>query len=451
MIPLGFVLGESGGTLSAPAGAAVPDAVAGVGIDSRTLGEGDLFVALPGERSDGHLHVRDAAGRGAAAAMVERPVGDGGGLPLVSVGDCARALGALGGAWRRRFSLPVAGVTGSNGKTTLKEMVLSVMRVRHGAEGVLATRGNLNNHLGVPLTLLRLRPSHACAVVEMGMSAPGEIAALCAMAAPTVAVVNNAQRSHVGPVGGLDSVARCKGEIVEGLVDDGVAVLNMDDPHHGMWLGMAGGRKTLGFSMSDRAAFASWADAGLVRLGDAPPFPVRLRVAGAHNRMNALAAACVAHVLGASPGEIAEGLGAFAGMPGRMQERKGINGLVVLDDTYNANPDSALRAIEALAERPEPRRLLALGDMLELGDDAPGWHAEVGRAARGLDGVFTVGALSAAAADAAGGTHFGSKRELLGHVAGQAAPGTVVLVKGSRGSAMEEVVRGLLPSAGEGG
>ncbi len=440
-MPLDFVIDSTGGCL-AP-GVPPPAEVSGVSIDTRRLKAGELFVALPGTRSDGHAHLADAAGRGAGAAVVERLDGDHGGLPLVQVADCATALAAMGAAWRRRFDLKVAAVTGSNGKTTVKGMILSVMRAELGADAVCGTEGNLNNHLGVPLTLLGIGPHHLCAVVEMGMSGPGEIASLCSMAAPSVAIVNNAQRGHVGSVvGGLEGVACCKGEIVQGVSSDGAVVLNMDDPFFGMWSDMAAGRRILGFSASRTDAFARLEAKGgrtLIAVGDLQPFEVELKVWGQHNRMNALAACCAGYALGASGEAIAKGLSSFEGVPRRMQVLRGAGGMTVIDDTYNANPDSAIAAVRALAERPERRKLLVLGDMLELGAEAEALHAEVGRAAAGLDGLFTVGEFSRAASAECGGMHFADKPSLAEHVVSLASSDTVALVKGSRGAAMEDV------------
>jgi len=450
MVGLQFAVECTGARL---AGGAPPAEFAGVSIDTRKLREGDMFVALAGRNVDGHDLLGRARESGASCAMVERPAEGGAQIPQLVVPDCVAALGSLAAAWRRRSGAALAAVTGSNGKTTVKEMLAAIMRRCRGDGAVLQTEGNLNNHLGVPLTLLRIGPLHECAVVEIGMSAKGEISRLSRIAAPGVALINNAMRSHLGPVGTLDDVARCKGEIIEGVPEDGTVVLNADDPRCPVWEELAGDRRVVRFSAKDAGAQARLGErAGgpVLHLDGAGAVPLELRLPGEHNRMNALAAAAAAAALGATGEQIRLGLSDAKGAPGRMQLRKGRNGMTLIDDTYNANPDSALEAVRALRARPEPRKVLVLGDMLELGDDAPALHGEVGEAARGLDGILTVGDLSCRAAQAAGGEHFPGKPELIARALEEAAAGTAILVKGSRGSAMQEVADALAAGEGEG-
>ena len=444
MISLDFVLESSGARLAGAAPA--PAGFTGVSIDTRTMEAGGLFVALAGSRTDGHDHLGAARKAGAAGALVDRVVQSEPLLPQLVAGDCIAALADMAAAWRRRFKLAVAAVTGTNGKTTVKEMAAGIMRRFLGSGFVVSTRGNLNNHLGVPLTLLRIGIEHKCAIIEMGMNAPGEIASLCRLAAPNVALVNNAMRGHLEPVGTVGDVARCKGEVFSGLSADGVAVVNMDDPHAELWSGMAGGRRALRFSSCEAGADIRLEEGGgqpLMYIEGRGPYPLELRIGGAHNRMNALAAAGLCAAMGADDASVVAGLADFVGTPRRMQVRQGVGRMTLIDDTYNANPDSALEAIRTLRERPEPCRILVLGDMLELGEEAAAMHAEVGAEARGLR-VYTVGELSRHAAEAAGGEHFDRKTDLVERLRTDAAEGTAVLVKGSRGSAMNEVVDALL-------
>ncbi|MCZ6500174.1 MAG: UDP-N-acetylmuramoyl-tripeptide--D-alanyl-D-alanine ligase [Gammaproteobacteria bacterium] len=378
----------------------------GVSIDSRALSSGELFVAIRGERFDGHDFVADVAGGGAAGALVHQL--QEAALPQVCVGDTRLALGQLAAAWRQEFDIPVIAVTGSNGKTTVKEMLASIM----GRRGpVLSTRGNLNNDIGLPLTLMRLEKEHRCAVVEMGANQPGEIAGLTALACPTVGVVNNAGSAHLEGFGSPDGVARAKGELFAGLPADGVAVINSDQDHVGLWKQLAGTREIISFGLGRDARFTANDVSQGVRKGKPwlsffmvtplGSFPVELNFAGTHNVMNALAAAAAASAAGAGIDDIRDGLQATRQMAGRLQllSRKG--GGWLIDDTYNANPVSARAAMEFAASL-GGQHWLVLGDMGELGPDAEIMHRELGLAAGelGFERIYSCGELAARAAEA---------------------------------------------------
>lgn len=429
-------------------------AFSGVSTDSRTIGSGELFVALRGERFDGHEYAREVLAKGAAAAMVNRDWADGADLPLVQVADTRLALGSLAGHWRRKFSLPLIGVTGSNGKTTVKEMCALILREharRKGgdpAEAVLATRGNLNNDIGLPMMLLRLRENHQAAVIEMGMNHAGEIAYLTRLAQPTVALITNAQRAHLAGLGTLADVARAKGEIFEGLANGGIAVINADDPHAALWRQLAAGKAMLSFGMNApadaRATAKIWAFSSEIAL-ECPQGNINfeLPVPGRHNVMNALAAATACLAAGVSLDTVAAALSKYAGVKSRLQRRIGENGALVIDDTYNANPDSMRAAIDVLASLPG-RRILVMGDMGEAGENAGQLHDEIGGYAksRGVDALFALGELAATAAHnfTGGASHFGKIEQLIAALKPELAADVTVLVKGSRFMRMERVV-----------
>ena len=424
--------------------------------DSRTLRAGDLFVALRGERFDAHDFVAGARAGGAAAVLAERGVAACG-LPGLQVSNSLHALATLAAAWRGRFALPLIAVTGSNGKTTVTQMIASILRAWH-AEAAFWTEGNFNNHIGVPLTLLRLRQgTHRAAVVELGMNHPGEIAELAALAAPTVALVNNAQREHQEFMASVEAVARENGAVIDALGPDGVAVFPADEPHTPLWRERAGARRVLTFALghaaADVSADAVWsADHWAVTLRTpAGSAAFALRVAGLHNVKNALAATACALAAGAPLDAVVRGLEAFSAVKGRSQahliERAGQR-VTLIDDTYNANPDSVLAAIHVLAALGAPRWLV-LGDMGEVGDQGPAFHHEVGEAAQrcGIDALWTVGPLCAHAAAAFGAArHFDSVDALLAALPG-APVAASVLVKGSRFMKMERVVAALQSNA----
>jgi len=420
--------------------------------DSRTVGSGDLFIALKGERFDGHEYVPRAEQQGAAASVVSRRV-EGAKRAQVVVGDTRLALGRLAAHWRAKFTLPVVALTGSNGKTTVKEMLASILAAHAGArEAVLATSGNLNNDIGMPLTLLELRGAHRYAVIEMGMNHEGEIDYLTRIAHPTVALVNNAQRAHVGILGSVEAIARAKGEIYAGLDAGGVAVVNEDDAFAAYWKKLNAGRRVVTFGCAGGASVRGRMEGGRVQVTTPQAtFFVSLKVAGEHNVRNALAACAAAHALGIPATAMQEGLDRFAGVPGRLQRRRAAGGGWVIDDTYNANPESMKAAINVLAAE-KGRRVFVMGDMGELGEDGPAMHAEVGEFARaaGIDALLAVGPASAHAAEAFGpqARHFDALEGARDAAKAEAAAGATVLVKGSRFMQMERIADALAARGG---
>jgi UDP-N-acetylmuramoyl-tripeptide--D-alanyl-D-alanine ligase len=430
--------------------------VTGISTDTRAISPGELFVALKGERFDGSAFVEQAKNAGAAAAVVEAAdvkVGETAPLPLLLVKNSRLALGELSLYWRRRFSFPFAAVTGSNGKTTVKEMLASILRRACATQGdgkVLATEGNLNNDIGVPLTLLKLRSHHRYAVIEIGMNHPGEIRYCTLLARPDVAVINNAQEAHLEGLGDVAAVARAKGEIFDGLPKDGIAVINADDAQAEIWRKLASGKSVLEFALESKAGVT--ASCRLDHAGsdielDTPLGGVafRLPVAGVHNVHNALAAAAAAVALKTPLDAISAGLATFAGVKGRLARRTGKKGATIIDDTYNANPGSVAAAIAVLASTPG-RKIFVLGDMGELGSDAALLHRKIGALASDakIDSLFTFGNLSRHAAEEFGaGRHFEALEPLLAALEDEMAVGTTVLVKGSRFMQMERVVKAL--------
>lgn len=432
-----------------------------VSTDTRALVPQALFVALKGERFDGHDFVARAADAGAAAAMVEdsgfRIQDSAKSLPLLLVKNTRLALGTLSAYWRNKFSMPLVALTGSNGKTTVKEMLASILREAVLAESriqnpescVLATRGNLNNDIGVPLTLLELGPGHRYAVVEMGMNHAGEIRYLTRLAAPDVALVNNAGPAHFEFFGSVEAIARAKGEIFEGLQPGGTAVINADDRHAGLWRSLAGDRRVVEFGLSHPATVSAryalrYLESEIVVRTPHGEAQAVLRAPGLHNVRNALAASAAATALEVPAPAIARGLAGYAGIRGRLQKKAALHGATLIDDTYNANPESVRAAVAVLAQAPG-RRLLVLGDMGELGAGTAQMHAEVGRFAResGVERLLTLGEHAAHAAHAfgAGGRHFTRIEDLLVEVENALTPDVVVLVKGSRFMQMERVVQ----------
>jgi UDP-N-acetylmuramoyl-tripeptide--D-alanyl-D-alanine ligase len=436
-----------------------------VGSDSRALRGGELFVALRGERFDGHQFVAMARQHGAVAAMVAADAADAAaqsGLPLILVDDTRLALGRLSAHWRARFDIPLVAVTGSNGKTTVKEMIASVLRAEHGEERTLATEGNLNNDIGLPLTLLKLRPGHRCAVIELGMNHPGETAYLAALAAPTVALVNNAQREHQEFMKSVADVASEHGAVFGEVRAGGVAVINADDDFAAYWRSAVVGRpaakgpvRIVDFGLdhpaqvTGRYAFTGFGSE-IALTTPAGPASVRLQVPGRHNVLNAMAAASAAIASGAHLEAVARGLEAFRAVKGRMQRKPGRGGAVVIDDTYNANPDSVRAAIDVLTSQ-AGRAVLVLGDMGEVGEQGEAFHDEIGRYAKskGVARLLATGPLSARAAHAfgEGASHFAQVEALVAAAVDDAAPGAVVLVKGSRFMRMERVVAALVEEA----
>ena len=427
----------------------------GVSIDSRSVGTGQLFVALAGPRFDGHDYLADVKAKGAVAALVEREVADVD-LPQLLVKDCRLALGQLGALNRAGFDKPVVAITGSSGKTTVKEMLASILRTR----GLVhATRGNLNNDLGAPLTLLEIAPEHSAAVIELGASRIGEIRYTVGLTKPQVVIINNAGTAHVGEFGGPEKIVEAKGEILEGLGEGGIAVLNLDDKAFATWKARAGSHQVITFARSNERA-----DFYATRIGrDARGCPsftlhgagetvdVQLNVLGEHNVSNALAAAAAAHAVGLSLSGIAAGLAAVQPVKGRTVAQIAANGVRVIDDSYNANPTSMCAAIDILAGF-SGRTVLVLGDIGELGQWAEEGHRQVGDYARGkVDALYAVGSnmTHAVKAFGANGRHFATQAELIDAVSAENASDTTILIKGSRSAAMENVVAALCGASGE--
>ena len=427
--------------------------------DTRTVEPGDLFVALKGERFDANDFLAQAQQKGAVAAICHAGSAKGlVGMPCIEVPDTKVALAELATAWRARFDLPLIAVTGSNGKTTVTQMLASILVAAHGEQHALATRGNFNNDIGVPLTLLRLRPEHRIAVVELGMNHPGEIARLAAMAQPTVALVNNAQREHLEFMHSVQAVAHENGAVIAALPMQGAAVLPRDDAHTDVWRGLAGSRRILEFSMEAPAGEmrlvcteAQWHDGAWQVHVRAPDVELRYRlsIAGRHNVKNSLAAAACALAAGVDARAVERGLEAFVPVKGRSRALTlNMDGRVItlVDDTYNANPDSVQAAIDVLADLPGPR-LLVLGDMGEVGSDGPRLHAEAGRYAQacGIEHMMTIGVLARHTSDAcAGALHFETMDALQAGVNALLSTTNSVLVKGSRFMRMERVIDALL-------
>lgn len=442
--------GAIGGELVGTDGAFV-----GVSTDTRTLVTGELFFALRGPRFDAHEMLPDAEAAGAAGAVVERP-GEGT-LSRILTSDARESLGRLAGAWRARFDLPVLAVTGSAGKTTVKEMLASILREQGR---VLATRGNLNNDIGVPLTLFGLDAGHEALVVEMGANRAGDIALLCGMAKPDIGVITLCAPAHLEGFGSIENVARAKGEIISALGPDGVAVINAEDRFAPLWRSLAGQRRIVTFGAGGEVyADAREAGAGGSRFRlhvGGTAVTVNLGYRGEHNVLNACAAAAAALAAGVAPAAIASGLAAATTVPGRLQMRACGAALRLLDDTYNANPASLNAALAVLAEEAGPRWLV-LGDMGELGEDRERYHRDAAAAAfsAGVERLFTTGALARFAADAFPGdaSHASDLESLTAAVRDALAAETgerpvTILVKGSRIMQLDRVVAALAGSEG---
>jgi UDP-N-acetylmuramoyl-tripeptide--D-alanyl-D-alanine ligase len=415
--------------------------------DTRALKPGDLFVALVGEHHDAHEFLAEAAAKGAVGALVSRPVD----APIAQllVPDTLAALQRYAASWRRHFGGPVIGVTGSNGKTTTKQLLAAVFAARGP---VLATEGNLNNHIGVPLTLCKLGREHRTAVIEMGANHPGEIALLARLARPSVGLVTQAGDAHLEGFGSREGVARAKGELFVAL-NGGVAIINADDAYAQLWTQLAGDNRIVSFGF---AAHADVRAENLRAAADGSRFrlltpdgevEVSLPLPGRHNVANALAAAAAGYALGLDTATIAQGLAQVEAPKGRVAIKTSASGARLIDDSYNANPTSLNAAMELLAREPG-ERLLVLGDMAELGPEALRLHAEAGRRARalGLDGLLTLGPLSAEAAKAygPGAQAYNDLDALIAALRGRLAAGSTALVKGSRSARMERVVAALL-------
>ena len=448
--------------ISAPLGARLigeDRAFAAVSTDSRAIQPGQLFIALSGPNFDGHAYLADVAAKGAVAALVERQVADVA-LPQLLVADTRLALGRLGALNRQAYGGPLVAITGSSGKTTVKEMLAGILRTAFVEQGsaVLATRGNLNNELGVPLTLLELAPQHKAAVIELGASRVGEIAYTVGLAQPHVAIITNAGTAHVGEFGGPEKIVEAKGEILEGLGAGGVAVLNRDDPAFALWQRRAGDRRILSFALRNPAAdfhasdldrdvrgcsaFTLHCAEGLAR--------IQLNLLGEHNVANALAASAAAHALNVPLVDIKNGLESLQPVKGRAVAQLASNGVRVIDDSYNANPASMCAAVDILAGF-SGRTLLVLGDMAELGAWAEQAHREVGSYAAGkVAALYAVGPLMAYAVAAFGadGRHFADQSSLIEALRREQGD-TTILIKGSRSAAMDKVVAALCGTSSE--
>jgi UDP-N-acetylmuramoyl-tripeptide--D-alanyl-D-alanine ligase len=415
--------------------------------DSRRVDFGALFAALPGSQVDGHDFAPAAVQLGAVALLVNRRLDLD--VPQLVVGDVLFALGRLAALLRQRLDPVVVGITGSNGKTTVKEMVASILRP---AGAVLATRGNYNNELGVPLSLFELKPSHRFAVLELGASKPGDIAYLAEIARPDVGLITNIGPAHLGGFGSEEGVARAKGEIYAALPADGHAVINADEPWTGLWAGVNRAGHVLTFGSGPGCDVRVTGDEQQPVLQTPQgAFELRLALPGAHNRLNAAAATAVALALGISLDDIRAGLEGVRPVPGRLNFIDTSTGWTVIDDTYNANPASLYSALQVLSGM-QGTPWLVLGDMKELGTDSPKMHREVGDAARamGVMRLFATGEMSVHAVDAfgEGGEHFSSRDALADSLRRQLRPGINCLVKGSRSMGMEAVVEAITRDAG---
>lgn len=430
-------------------------AISAVVTDSRSMQPGGLFFALRGERFDAHDFLAEVARQQAAAAVVEKRWAEAhrsAPLAVIPVEDTRLALGTLASYWRQKFSLPLVAITGSNGKTTVKEMLASIARAAVGEAGVLATSGNFNNDIGMPLTLLRLSEKDRYAIIEMGMNHSGELTYLSRLARPTAALINNAQAAHLEGLGSIENIARAKGEILAGLGEAGIALLNADDPSIAIWRGLASNHRVVTFAIDLKADVSGSLDGG-DRLSVQTPggsFSTALQVPGLHNARNALAAAAAAFATGIDNSKIAEGLAAFQGVKGRLQPKLGLEGARFIDDSYNANPDSTKAAIAVLA-RLTGKRILVLGDMGELGANAAALHREVGEFAKsaGIDILLALGELSSNSVQGfgAGAMHFERIEELLAELHNLLGADVTVLVKGSRFMQMERVVKSFVSDA----
>lgn len=418
----------------------------GIVIDSRQVSPGSLFVALKGEHHDGHNYLDQARVNGAVAALVARPMPSLS-LPLLIADDVVCSLGQLAANWRQRFQIPMTAVLGSNGKTTVKALIASILRQQYG-EAVLVTQGNQNNEIGLPLTLCGLNHQHQAAVIELGASRPGDIIGLGEIAKPNVAVITNAGLDHIAGFGGAEGAARANGEVFSAMNSHGIAVLNGDDSCLSIWQQQAANLNCLSFGFNSavdvRGSWLPGMDGNQLHI-DSPwgRIESRFYLMGKHNALNALAAAAVCLSQGIEPRMIEAALKSARPVSGRLQSLIGWGGAHIINDTYNANPSSLLAALETLVTFPN-KKLLVLGDMAELGDDANTWHLWAGRMARlmGVDELFTIGDLSAKATASFGKAayHFEDESELVTALLPKLDPGVTVLVKGSRCMAMENIV-----------
>jgi UDP-N-acetylmuramoyl-tripeptide--D-alanyl-D-alanine ligase len=427
----------------------------GVSTDSRSIVAGELFIAIRGERFDGHEFLGAAKQRGAAAAMVDTNYGGQAPIPAIVVDDTRKGLGRLGRNWRLRFAPALIAIAGSNGKTTTKEMLAAILRSHAGEAGTLATRGNLNTDIGVPLTLLGLRAGHRYCAVELGMNHPGEIAMLAQIAQPTIAVVTNAQREHMEFMKSVAATADENAGAYRALPSTGIAVVNAEDGCYPIFMDAAGKRRRVEFGLQQGDITGRYElkalQSEIVLKTPAGEARATLAIPGLHNVRNALAAAACAHAAGIPPTAIGAGLSAFRPYSGRLQVKRTAAGVTLIDDSYNANPDSVRAAIDVLATQPAPT-ILILGDMGEVGQQGPEFHKEIGAYARAqnISSLFALGDATPDAVDAFGaaGHHAKSLEDLLHVVRERAIPGATILVKGSRFMKMERVVAALTGEKG---
>lgn len=423
----------------------------GVSTDTRSLQPGNLFIAITGEQFDGHDFIEDAFQKGASAALVSRHLESP--LPQIVVNDTLIAFGQLAHQWRMRFSLPIVGVTGSNGKTTLKNMIASILKAacHNNDHDVLATEGNLNNNIGVPIMLSRLNEQHRYAVIEMGMNHFGEIAYLTQLTKPNVAVINNAAAAHLEGLKSVAGVAQAKGEIFLGLAQQGTAILNKDDAHFDYWQTLVTTQPQLTFGLQSNAdvsaVFAE--DSSITLKTPKGSINVKLPLLGQHNVMNALAATAATLALDIELTAIKTGLEMIQPAHGRMEQYMLLNGARIIDDTYNANPVSLQAAVNTLATLPG-EKIIVLGDMKELGPDAKQIHFTAGEKIKtaGIHYLFTLGEMSSAATEAFGENahHFTDREALIRALQAYIKPATTILIKGSRSMRMEKIVKGIIPA-----
>lgn len=418
--------------------------VRGINTDSRTIKHDELFVALKGDNYDAHDFLSHASDRGASAYLLERDIA--GFKPALVVKNTRLAFGQIAKAWRDNFNIPVVAVTGSNGKTTVKEMLNSILAMQGN---VLATKGNFNNEIGVPITLYRLSSNHDSAVIEMGANHMSEISYLTSLVSPDVAIITNAGTAHLEGFGSLDNIAKAKGEIFEGLSEEGTAILNYDDSQYGYWKKLIGTKKSISFGENINAdvSYILNADGSLqIRIKDAGDFTLRLPLLGQHNIFNALAAVAAAVSLKVKSALIKQGLESMQVVPGRLEKKIGVNNSIVIDDTYNANPDSLDAAIKTIASFPGIHHFV-LGDMGELGEDSVELHKKAAASIKQDDVkyLYTLGENSELTSNefGVGAQHFSSHDELVKQLIENIKQDDVVLVKGSRSMQMEKIVNSI--------
>lgn len=416
-------------------------------IDSRMVKHSSLFIAIKGETQDGHSYVAEALKDKLAVAIVQRDCGLD--LPnLIYVEDTVQALGLLSHNYRMQFNIPVVAITGSNGKTTVKEMLRSICNLQFGEKHVLATTGNLNNHLGVPLTLLNLDTEHKVAIIEMGMNHSGELEYLSMLAHPTIAVVNNVMLAHAGFFNSLADIARAKGEVYTGLVEDGIACVNLRSPFAAMWQDQIAdsAAKLLSYAKPGSACYID--ESGndgelLIRIANGEGIYTKLQVLGEHNKVNALTATALALSLACTSENIAKGLANYTGYKGRLEQKQAFNGALIIDDSYNANPDSVKAAILAIKDLPKPHWFI-FADLKELGKFSESSHQEIAlfAASHGIDCLLTVGELTKITHENFNGEklHFNSNQDIVEYCMQHLPKNATLLVKGSNSMGLNTVV-----------